>query len=242
VVAAGGDGTVAEVMAAAYGLAVPVAIVPLGTANIVARELHLPRRWPAALQLALTHHLHGRSVDLARVNDRYSVLAAGMGFDVAVMRHTPRRLKDRLGRLAYLLTGVLWLPRSSLFRCTIRSEGCESTVVAIAAMVVNAGMLGASPFRFGPAITIDDGWLDLCLYQPRSLAARLGIVWSIATRRQERRSDIRYRRVRAVELKSPDVGWYQVDGEVHQGNALRIEILPGGITVVAGPPLVARRE
>src|SRR5206468_8338088 len=81
VLAAGGDGTVAEVMAAAHQRRLPIGIVPRGTANIVARELKLPASWRPALRRALEHYPGTRAVDLVRVNDGYSALAAGIGFD-----------------------------------------------------------------------------------------------------------------------------------------------------------------
>src|SRR5207245_138482 len=110
VLAAGGDGTVAEVMAAAHQRGLPIGIVPLGTANIVARELKLPSGWRAATRRALERFPSTRPVDLVRVNDGYSALAAGIGFDATVMRYTPRALKIWLGRAAYLLAGAWWLP------------------------------------------------------------------------------------------------------------------------------------
>src|SRR5207302_6343961 len=168
VLAAGGDGTVAEVMAAAHQQDVPMGIVPRGTANIVARELKLPAAWRAATRRALERFPHTRAVDLVRVNDGYSALAAGIGFDATVMRYTPAGLKYWLGRAAYFLAGAWWLPRAPMFDCTIRADGEELRMTAVVVLVVNAGMLGAAPFRFGPDIAIDDGWLDLCVYRPRN--------------------------------------------------------------------------
>src|SRR5947208_6875824 len=78
VVAAGGDGTVAEVMAAAYQRKLPVGIVPRGTANIVARELGLPPTWRRALRRIAGRFPSARAIDLARVNDGYAALAAGI--------------------------------------------------------------------------------------------------------------------------------------------------------------------
>jgi len=233
VIAAGGDGTVAEVMAAARGRSLPVGIVPRGTANIVARELALPELWRKAARFALERFPQCRRVDLARVNDRYSVLASGMGFDVTVMRQTPRLLKYWLGRMAYLLAGAWWLPRAPLFDCTIRADGVEWSVEAVEVLVANAGMLGAAPFRFGPGIALDDGWLDLCVYSPRTLLDRLTVLGSIVTGRQNHCPDISFRKVRSVEIVAPDLLWYEVDGETHRGNVLRVEILPGGISIVA---------
>lgn len=232
VLAAGGDGTVAEVMAAAHQRTLPMGIVPRGTANIVARELKLPASWRPALRRALLSFPTTRPVDLVRVNDGYSALAAGIGFDATVMRSTPRALKYWLGRGAYLLTGAVSLPRARLFDCIIRADGEEVELNAVVVLLVNAGMLGASPFRFGPGIAIDDGWMDVCVYRPKNAADRLGLLWSIM-RQQPDGLRIMQRKARAVEVKAPDVHWHEVDGEVYQGNVLRAEVIPGGVRVVA---------
>jgi diacylglycerol kinase family enzyme len=232
VLAAGGDGTVAEVMAAAHRRELPMAIVPRGTANIVARELKLPASWRPALRRALECFPSSRPVDLIRVNDRYSALACGIGFDAMVMRSTPRSLKYWFGRGAYLLTGVWWLPRARHFDCVIRADGEEVNMTAVAVLLVNAGMLGAAPFRFGPGIAIDDGWIDICVYRPRNAADRLGILWSVI-RQQPDGVRLMQRKARSVEVKAPDVGWHEVDGEVFRGNVLRGEIIPGGVHVVS---------
>jgi len=232
VLAAGGDGTVAEVMAAAHQRDLPMAIVPLGTANIVARELKLPASWRAATRRALEHFPHTRAVDLVRVNDGYSALAAGIGFDATVMRYTPTLLKYWLGRAAYFLAGAWWLPRAPLFDCTIRADGEELRLTAVVVLVVNAGMLGAAPFRFGPDIAIDDGWLDLCVYRPRNARERAGVLWSLIRQRPDGVSMLQ-RKARSIEIKAPEVQWHEVDGDVHRGNVLRAQIVPGGVQVVS---------
>jgi diacylglycerol kinase (ATP) len=231
VLAAGGDGTVAEVMAAAHQRGLPIGIVPRGTANIVARELKLPAAWRPALRRSLERFPSTRPVDLVRVNDGYSALAAGIGFDATVMRYTPRSLKYWLGRAAYLIAGVVWLPRAPLFDCIIRADGEETQLNAVAVVLVNAGMLGAAPFRFGPDIAIDDGWLDVCVYRPRTARERVAVLWSMIRQRPDG-DRILQRKARSVEIKAPDVQWHEVDGEVYRGNVLRAEIIPGGVRVV----------
>jgi diacylglycerol kinase (ATP) len=232
VLAAGGDGTVAEVMAAAHQQRLPMAIVPRGTANIVARELRLPAAWRPALRRALQRFPASRPVDLVRVNDGYSALAAGIGFDATVMRYTPAALKYWLGRAAYLLAGAWWLPRAPIFDCSIRVDGDEISLSAVVVLVVNAGMLGAAPFRFGPNIAIDDGWLDICVYRPRTARERAGVLWRII-RQQPAGPAMLQRKGRSVEIKAPDVQWHEIDGDVFRGNVLRAEIVPGGVNVVA---------
>ena len=232
VLAAGGDGTVAEVMAAAHQRGLPMGIVPLGTANIVARELGLPAGWRRATRRALERFPSTRAVDLARVNDGYMALAAGIGFDATVMRHTPPVLKYWFGRAAYFLAGAWWLPRAPLFECVIRTDSDETRLTAVVVLVVNAGMLGAAPFRFGPNIAIDDGWLDVCVYRPRTARDRAGVLWRIVRQRADGESMLQ-RKARSVEIIAPDVQWHEVDGEVHRGNVLRAQIVPGGVNIVA---------
>lgn len=231
VLAAGGDGTVAEVMAAAHQRSLPMGIVPLGTANIVARELGLPAGWRRATRRVLEHFPATRAVDLARVNDGYMALAAGIGFDATVMRHTPATLKYWFGRAAYFVAGAWWLPRAPHFECTIRADGEEMKLTAVVVLIVNAGMLGAAPFRFGPNIAIDDGWLDVCVYRPRTALDRAGVLWKIFRQRADGDSMLQ-RKARSVEIIAPDVQWNEVDGEVYRGNVLRAQIVAGGVRVV----------
>jgi YegS/Rv2252/BmrU family lipid kinase len=231
VLAAGGDGTVAEVMAAAHQRSLPMGIVPLGTANIVARELGLPAGWRRATRRVLEHFPATRAVDLARVNDGYMALAAGIGFDATVMRHTPATLKYWFGRAAYFVAGAWWLPRAPHFECTIRADGEEMKLTAVVVLIVNAGMLGAAPFRFGPNIAIDDGWLDICVYRPRTALDRAGVLWRIFRQRADGASMLQ-RKARSVEIIAPDVQWNEVDGEVYRGNVLRAQIVAGGVKVV----------
>jgi diacylglycerol kinase (ATP) len=231
VLAAGGDGTVAEVMAAAHQRSLPMGIVPLGTANIVARELGLPAGWRRATRRVLEHFPATRAVDLARVNDGYMALAAGIGFDATVMRHTPATLKYWFGRAAYFVAGAWWLPRAPHFECTIRADGEEMKLTAVVVLIVNAGMLGAAPFRFGPNIAIDDGWLDVCVYRPRTALDRAGVLWRIFRQRADGDSMMQ-RKARSVEIIAPDVQWNEVDGEVYRGNVLRAQIVAGGVKVV----------
>ena len=134
--------------------------------------------------------------------------------------------------VASSVAGAWWLPRAPMFECTIRADGEEIRLTAMVVLVVNAGMLGAAPFRFGPNIAIDDGWLDICVYRPRTALERAGVLWRILRQRSDGQSMMQ-RKARSVEIKAPDVLWHEVDGDVHRGNVLRAEIVPGGVRVVA---------
>jgi diacylglycerol kinase (ATP) len=100
----GGDGTVQQCINAVGTAPVSLAIMPAGTANLLAGNLGIPRDLEAALDIGLSGRR--RKLDLGAVNgERFSVMA-GVGFDALMIREADAGLKDRLGRLAYVATGI----------------------------------------------------------------------------------------------------------------------------------------
>lgn len=104
IIAAGGDGTLNEVANGLAGSAVPLAFLPLGTANVMAIEMGLPAGIEAACQVALEGKV--RSVALAKIDGRYFLMMAGFGFDAAAVRKVSPKLKRRTGKLAYVVAGI----------------------------------------------------------------------------------------------------------------------------------------
>ncbi len=100
----GGDGMVQRCVDALAGSAVTVAIVPAGTANLLAANLGIPRDLPEAVRIGL--HGARRRLDLGRLNGEHFVVMAGAGFDGGMIRDADGSLKARLGRLAYVWTGM----------------------------------------------------------------------------------------------------------------------------------------
>src|SRR6266496_514351 len=101
VVAAGGDGTVNEVINGLAGSETALAVLPIGTVNVWVRELGLPLQPRAAAEALL--HAQIRTIDLGRAGDRYFLLMCGVGFDAAVTAEVRAHEKRRFGALAYLL-------------------------------------------------------------------------------------------------------------------------------------------
>ena len=101
----GGDGTVQRCADAVAGESVDLAILPAGTANLLATNLKIPMNLPAAVDVGLSGDR--RRLDLGVLNDERFAVMAGIGFDAIMMRDADRTLKSQLGRLAYVWTGVL---------------------------------------------------------------------------------------------------------------------------------------
>ena len=228
VVAAGGDGTVRSCAQALAGRAapashavpanhagpasqVPLAIVPLGTANLAARALGLPGRLDAALGVAFGGQQ--RLIDLAEADGMPYVAMAGIGLDATVVGATPRLLKERFGWLGYAAAGTAQLP-GRRHEFTVRLDGGPPlTRRARSVAVGNAGLLPGG-FALLPDARLDDGVLDVAIL---AAAGPLGwgrVAYRVLTgsRRDDRRLE-RYR-ARRVEIQA-DAGLpREVDGEV----------------------------
>jgi len=228
VVAVGGDGTVRACAHALAGTAVPLAIVPRGTANLAARALGLPARLDAALACAFGGH--ERRIDLATADGITFVAMAGLGTDAAVVGATPARLKTSAGWLAYAAVGA-WHTRGRHADFGISLDGTPLGVCAGSVVVGNAGLLPGG-FRLLPDARLDDGQLDVGVLAPSSLPD-----WAVVARRvltASRRDDRRLARYRArrVEIRADRDLPRQVDGEViAPGRGLTVTVLPRALLV-----------
>ncbi len=165
VVAAGGDGTINEVV---NGLRLPGAtlgVLPLGTANVFARELGIPLGLEAAW--ATLERCATRVVDLgvAEFGGRQRLFAqlAGVGFDARAVRSANWELKKRFGPLSYVWAGIVAL-RHQKDDVEVAAEDTGVTARGAAVMVGNGRFYGGS-FRLFPEAKLDDGLLDVCVFE-----------------------------------------------------------------------------
>ena len=105
VVAAGGDGTVSAVAEGLVGTETPLGIIPLGTANVLARELGIPVELEGAVRLLAGAH-GVTSIDAMKVGEKHYFTQVGVGIDAMMIRDTRREDKRRFGRIAYIWTAL----------------------------------------------------------------------------------------------------------------------------------------
>jgi diacylglycerol kinase (ATP) len=166
VIAAGGDGTLNEVI---NGLALsetPLAVLPLGTANVFALEAKIPFEVDQACDIAL--HGKTRKVCLGKAGETYFLLVAGVGFDARTVLGINLRLKRWLGKAAYVLSGLKVLGRRPDHLEVILDDGsprhCQSIVIC-------NGRLYAGSFVITPRASLTEDVLDVCLlHTPGALA------------------------------------------------------------------------
>jgi diacylglycerol kinase (ATP) len=217
VVVCGGDGTLAEAATGLAGSAVPLAIIPRGTANRVAQNLGIPLRFEEAVDAAV----HGTEVtiDLGRIGDRAFALVAGAGFDAAVMRAATRELKERWGFGAYIYAAVKEALTAGPRRFHITADGRSFEVDAVSVLVANVGELFAGwlPLRFSlapqPTSAWRDGMLDVVIVAPRHAPDLAGILWRAAHRKFSGSERLIHFQVESITIDAVPAIAVQVDGD-----------------------------
>jgi YegS/Rv2252/BmrU family lipid kinase len=237
VLAAGGDGTVNEVvngLLAAGGEEgpLPLGLVPVGTQNVLAHELGLPAADFDAT-LALLRAGRTRRIDVGLAGRRHFVLMAGFGFDAQVVREVLRPMKALLGPAAYALAtvGALATYRSTQVR--LRLDGEEVRSEAFLVVVANAASYAYRQIKLAPFAALDDGWLDVCVFE-RARGDRVGFatqMMAVLARRHLRDPRVRYYRGRHLVLESDPPIQGQMDGDTFGGTPVEISLLPRALPV-----------
>jgi len=151
VVAAGGDGTINEVLQGLVGTTTRLGLIPRGTANVLARDLGIPLNARAAVEViskARTRRIHvGCAINDRDGSKRYFVLMAGIGLDASVVRRVRPKLKKRLGKAAFWLSGLThladWQP--TLFQLEAEGQTLSATFAAIGKAKGYGGDLAITP-------------------------------------------------------------------------------------------------
>jgi YegS/Rv2252/BmrU family lipid kinase len=229
VIATGGDGTVMACATALAGSQVPLAVLPLGTGNLVAANFDIPNDLDDALEIAL--ECRRRRIDLGSIGSGRFVIAAGMGFDAAMLRDANHTLKARIGPLAYVWSALrnLRRPRAS-YRLRL-DGGEEMTRRAQGVLVANLGKIqGGLPIL--PDAVPDDGQFDIAVLKTRTLGDWVGVAARILVRSRKPGPDVDTFRAHTVEIRCDRAQPVQFDGDtVEPTDRLDLEIDPSSLTL-----------
>lgn len=236
VILGGGDGTM---NAAAPGLrdtGLPLGILPLGTANDLARTLDIPAE--PELAAAVIVGGHTTRLDLGCVNGHPFFNVASLGLSVDITRRLTKVLKRRWGRLAYPIAAAGVILGARRFSAILRHDGGDTLVKSMQIAVGNGrfyggGMLVANDAR------IDDGLLDLYSLEPRARWRLLLMAREFRDGEHTHLDEIRTLRCRSVEVRTRRVRHVSADGEIVTETPATFTVLPGAVTVFVPSPTVA---
>lgn len=223
VAVAGGDGTISEVANGLYGRTIPLAVIPWGTANVVAAETGVPR--DAAAIARMIARGESKPVYLGRANGRLFVMMAGVGFDARVVAAVRAGMKRLLGKGAYVVASLAGLARFSRGDYQVDIDGKRHRA---ASAVIAKGRFYAGRFTCTPLACLDEPTLHVCLFlTPGPLAALRYSLW-LMLGRLHRLPDVRVLPARTVKIDGPA-------GEVVQGDGDLIAALPLTVDVAETP-------
>ncbi|UJP40771.1 diacylglycerol/lipid kinase family protein [Cellulomonas palmilytica] len=237
VVAVGGDGTVRGVAAALVGTGVPMGLLPLGTGNLLARNLDIPIGSPlSALEAVVTGRDRTIDVGWLRVesaakdpddhahahdgDEHLFLVIAGLGFDAAMVADADDGLKARVGWIAYFLAGIKHL-HGRRTRVHLRIDDRPATSARLRSLLIgNCGRLPGG-ITLLPDAVVDDGWLDIAAIDTRGGVAGWAqlfgevVLQGVGVKGMPRGiGRIDHTRARAVRVAVSGAEHAQVDGEV----------------------------
>ncbi|MDP9079945.1 MAG: hypothetical protein M3O71_21165 [Bacteroidota bacterium] len=231
VVVYGGDGCVCAVAAALHGSKQPMAILPGGTANVMAGELGIPADTEAALALLQKGKFKLKTVDMGLVNGEPFLLRVNLGIMADMIIDTGRDLKDEIGQLAYGVTAVKTVVQARPVNYVLRIDNQPKlTVSGVALTVTNSGQMGIGELALLPGVSITDGLLDIILMPDSALSSVLKVAGSTLLGTES--ATLKHWRCREVVISLPEKQAFICDDTQRSAKILKITVIPGSIRML----------
>ncbi|MFP4979361.1 diacylglycerol kinase [Paenibacillus sp. CN-4] len=233
IIAAGGDGTLNEVingMAEKPNLP-PLGVLPLGTTNDFARAMGIPKNWEDSCNLIVRQE--SRLIDLGKANDRYFINIAGGGSLTELTYEVPSKLKTMIGQLAYYLKGIEKMASLSPTELIIRANGQETYHDEFMLfLIANTNSVGGFE-KLAPGARIDDGLFDVIALKKCNLAEFIRLVTLALRGEHLNDKKVVYFRTDAMEVTSPGHVQLNLDGELGGTLPGQFQVLPEHLRIFA---------
>ena len=166
VIVIGGDGTVNKIIPYVINTDKVIGIIPSGTANLLSAKLKIPANANKALKVIENGKI--TDIDTLKINDKFSVLRFGLGYDSDIICKTPQSLKNRFGYFAYFLAGILFALRLKQKHYTIFYDDKKLSIVATCIIAANAGNMFRDLFSISQKCELNDGLLDIFILKVKN--------------------------------------------------------------------------
>jgi diacylglycerol kinase (ATP) len=210
IVAAGGDGTINEVVNGLAGTGTTLGLLPIGTMNVFATEIGLPVH-DLELCWDIVKGDSTRAVDLPKANQKFFVQLAGVGLDAQVVKETSAQLKRSFGPLSYVISAVQIAARKppKLF---IQSD--DTSIDEGSFVLVGNGRLYGGPFPFFKRAALDDGLLDVVVFKRLGYLEIIKYLQDVVFSSNIRVPEIEYFQTARLRVESDQTVPVELDGEL----------------------------
>jgi len=234
VAVAGGDGTINEAVNGLAASDLPLALLPLGTANVLANELGLPHDLERLAEIAAfapTRSVRPGEILAEGQNEPWRfLLMAGIGFDAEVVDHLDLKLKRRLGKAAYAIESLRQLGRHEKKRFSATIDGARTE---LASLVVARAHFYGGRFVLAPQARLDAPLLHAVEFPAPSRAAALRYMAAVVTGTLARQCDVKVQTADHIEIDGPAGAPVQVDGDVRMRLPARIAMAATPVGLIA---------
>lgn len=232
VIVAGGDGTLNAALQGLVGTGLPLGIIPVGTANNLARTLGIPSSLTEASEIVAQGTT--RAIDLGWVNGRYFFTTASIGLSVQITEALTHRTKQRWGALAYGVAAIRALARSRPFHAEISwSRGSRHS--RSIQVVVGNGRYYGSALPVAEDAAIDDARLDLYTLEVRHWWELIALVPALRRGQQGEKQSVEALRATEFQIRTRHPMDINVDGEISTQTPAHCRVLPRALGVFAPP-------
>jgi diacylglycerol kinase (ATP) len=241
VVAVGGDGTINEVVNGIVKTKATLGVLPAGTGNVFASDVLIPiygPLHPGALKRAaeIIHGGQRRRLDLGLVRlstglERYFLMWAGVGLDAAVTGEVSSEDKRRLGKIAFVMAGVMVAVGFMGTQATLTVDGGQQKKRILMSLASN-GQLYGGVWRLAPEAKFDDGLLDVAVLEGYGLPSTIRHLIGVTLGRHARDPEYHLYRTRRFRLESKEPLPVHVDAEPIGTTPVEIEVVPQALTVL----------
>ena len=230
VVAAGGDGTLLEVVNRSDGI--PATVLPLGNENLVARYCGLSRSGNELAEVIVAGTV--RKFDLARANGRHFCLMASVGLDAEVVHRVHRRRRGHINRLSYAVPLLQAMQNYPFPIVDVEIEDTGERLRGAIVFLFNLPRYGLGlPIAAGGSA--EDGLLDVCVFERPGRLELIRYVAAVLTRRHRKLPDFFHRQARRVRISSLEPAPMQTDGDPAGCLPRIVEVLPSALPLVVPP-------
>ena len=253
IIACGGDGTLNEIINGMPGSKIPIALLPAGTANILAKELGIPWDIPRAAAMiprgiptrialgVISQNADASPLDTPSENRRYFLVVAGAGADGALVQALNPSIKQRTGVLAYWMEGLKQLVQYKFPRFRVTTG--EKEIIATLVIVGRTKHYGG-PFRITTGADLFANKFEIALFCSQSALRYLMYLPACWMGRLHRLKDVHFVKTNLLKCKGLDSDsiYAQVDGEACEALPVTFSIEPDALTLVVPEHFQAQRN
>ena len=226
----GGDGSVTETATGLIGGGVPMAIIPGGTANVLAKELGIPQDTETALKLIRDGLFEVKTIDTGLVNGNPFLLRINLGIMADMITSADNDLKDKIGQLAYGVSTIKSIYEAEPVKYQLQIDGEEIEALGVSLTVTNSGSIGIADLQLLPDISINDGLLDVILLKDANILSLVKAAGGSLLGKQT--EAISHWKCREIKITMAEKQLYICDDCEESASELVISVVPASLSFI----------